>query len=189
MMSRRPLRFALLTLLMGAWSTPMAAEAKKFSVTAGFFSLTAKTATSRASLSGVGAYQLAYEHSILANLDLRLGYSLLMTKGIGGDLAFGFDVGANYYPLTRSSGVEWSSEQARLLVQELWRPYVGGGFFQRSFQSLQSGFAGFGGWAGVDRAIHGPLSARFEGRYLMLAGPKSSSVTQLEFSVGVSISF
>lgn len=187
-MSRKLHRFALSALAIWAGSSPCA-EAKKFSVTAGFYSLSAKTATSRASLSGIGSYQLAYEHPFLANLDLRLGYSLLMTKGIGGDLAFGFDVGANYYPLTRSSGVEWSSEQAQLFVNELWRPYLGAGFFQRSFQSLQSGFAGFGGWVGVDRAIHGPLSGRFEGRYLMLAGPKSSSVTQLEFSAGISVTF
>jgi hypothetical protein len=176
-----------LQVVCGLWATP--AAARKLSAGLGFFSVNAKTQSSSASLSGVGAYQIAYEHPLAGSVDLRLGYSLLMTRGIGGDLSFGLDLGGSYYPLTRSSAVEWSSEQARLLVQELWRPYVGAGFFQRNFQSLQSGFAGFGGWAGVDRAIQGPLSARFEARYLSLSGPKSSRVSQVELSIGALIGF
>src|SRR6218665_3713897 len=78
------------------------ARAAKFVVSAGahqFLVENTSRHTSR-SLLGIGTYQVSYRHIVDQNLELDVGYSLLATDTFGGDIAFGFDIGANYYPLS-----------------------------------------------------------------------------------------
>ncbi len=167
------------------------AQAAKFVVSGGAFSFSAVNASNRvsATISGLGSYQLAYRHVVDQTFELDLGYSMLATNTISGDLSFGFDLGANYYFLTGAAGILVENDAAVVVLNDRWRPFVGVSFNQRSFQSTASQYSGFGLKGGTEYqfderfAIHGTI------RYLMLGGPSQSSATQIDILSGIVVQF
>lgn len=164
------------------------AHAGKLDLMFGYFLMTARTTQGTGGLNGIGVYSLRYRHPILSKLEVGIGYSVLMSRGIGGDLSFGFDFSASYYPITQVGPVEVTAPETTVVIEELWRPYVSASFHQRQFQSTQTGYAGFGLAAGTEYHLYGPLNLKGEAR-LILLGARSASITQIDLLIGASLHF
>ncbi len=190
---RRPLKFFLFGMLatVGANVLPSFARADKFDFSLGYFNLSTQqtgSATAKSgNASGIGEYQVLYRHAILPSLEVGVGYTLMVSKGLSGDLGYGVDVGAYWFPFTLASYERSSSEGATEVYYTIWRPYVTAGFFQRQFQAIQTGYAGLGGGIGVERALTAKLSLRGEFRDVHLGGSSTSSANSTDFLVGVSL--
>lgn len=181
----------LFTAMVLALVVSDAANASKLVLSGGAYSFSAENASNRvsATLSGIGTYQIAYRHGINQNIELDFGFSLLATDTFGGDLSFGFDVGANYFFMTSSGAITSDTADGNIVLNHRWRPFVGVSFNQRNFQSTSSQYAGFGLKGGTEYqyderfALHGTL------RYLSLGGPNQAGATQLDILTGIIIQF
>jgi len=185
---RRKVAFVitLVTVFLG-WDRE--SHAAKFSVSGGAYDISAETTRSDGSVRNIGVYQLSFRYPIIRQLELGVGYSVAMSGVVGGDLAFGVDIGLQYYPLTSAEATVWSSDSASFGMNEIWRPYLGLGFHQRQVQAIQTSYAGFGLAVGVERVLRELLSIRGEIRGLQMSGTASSSARELDILFGLVIGF
>lgn len=165
------------------------AYAVKLDVSTGTFSLAAETANRSGSISGFGAYSIAYKHPLLQQIELSVGYTVLVSGGISGDLGYGFDVGVDYYPVTRSGAEVFDTGRHKVVMVESWRPYLGVSFHQRQFQAVQIGYAGFGMRAGLEHSLDETISITGQARYLIFGGMSASSATEMDLLLGLSFQF
>ncbi|MCB0422613.1 MAG: hypothetical protein KDD61_16545 [Bdellovibrionales bacterium] len=164
--------------------------AGKLDVYWGYFNVSAETATAKGSASAPGAYKFSYiTDFFLHNLELEIGYTLLMSNTFGGDLVYGVESGLFYYPLTTSSVFQGKTENATLTLNSLWRPFIGLSFHQRQAQSTNSGYAGFGVSFGFERALSYNFDFKFLLRHAFLSGPKASTAQETVGLIGVTIPF
>jgi hypothetical protein len=182
---KRPPRVALLALLL----LSSHAQAGKFDFAAGYFSLSAKSATSSGQVSNLGTLRVGYRHEVLPKLELAAGYTLNSSKILGGELAYGMDIGLVYFPFTDCCARMGSSGTVTYEFNEKWKPFVGLSFHQRQFQAVQASYPGVGGSAGVEYALTRNLSARGEVRVITLFGTSISSASESSFTGGMAISF
>lgn len=184
---RNSLRIALF--LFFGLSYPAHAGKNKFDVNIGYFSVTAKTATSSGSVSGPGLYQFNFRRALNQKLELTLGYTIYFTDIISGDSGSGIDVGANYYPFSSVAEITAMKDGKSMRIEELFRPYVGISFNQRSFQSVQSSYSGFGIIGGAERSMGEKLSANAAIRYISLSGARAATASEMDILLGVSFRF
>jgi hypothetical protein len=191
---RKPLKFLLIAMLASAAvsALPSLALADKFDFSLGYLNITTQqTGSSTAnsvSASGIGEYQILYRHILLPSFEVGLGYTLMVSKGLSGDLGYGVDVSGYWFPFTLAGYEKSSSDSATEIYYSIWRPYVTAGFFQRQFQAIQTGYAGLGAGVGVERALSEKFSLRGEVRYIRLGGSSTSSANTTDFLIGVSLS-
>lgn len=191
MRKAKPLNIACGLVLLATILTPSISMARKLEFSAGFFSFSAsneRNGTSQ-SISAPGAYRVAYLHPFWERYELDLGYSLLASKTIGGDLSFGFDLGVNYFFLTNAGNVTASSGRANLLMQDQWRPFAGISFNQRNFQSTSAQYAGAGLKLGTEYQLTEMWSLNGTLRYISLGGPNQSKASAVEMSLGALVQF
>jgi hypothetical protein len=165
------------------------ASDNKFDIGFGFYAVTAKTSTGSGSTSGIGLYQLNYRRTISPKFEIAVGYTIYFSGLVSGDSGSGLDLGFNYYPFTFSGPIESNGPGAKMKMEELWRPYVGGTFNQRNFQSVQTTYTGFGIVLGVERVLNEKMNLNAVVRDLKLSGPKNSTGSELDFAVGVGFKF
>lgn len=169
---------------------PVQSMAGKLDLFAGFFNLEAETSTQKGSASALGAYKVAYATPMFTDsLELSLGYTLLMSNTVGGDLVYGVEAAAVYYPLTPSSSFVGQSDNAVLELNAIWRPLVGLSFNQRQAQSTNSGYAGFGVILGAERSLDLNFDLKMMFRYTFLSGPKSATANETTALIGVTVPF
>lgn len=173
--------------LMTAWSART--QAAEFHVVTGGFLVSATSNTTRGSLANLGAFHAAYEHRIVPGLEFSAGYTILVSGFISGDLAFGLDLGINYYPFSDSEPYRFTDSSHNFVSADLWRPYIGAYFAQRQFQVVQSGYAGAGVAVGVERALADEYSLKFIVRHLFFAGSSSTSASETTVLAGITFSF
>ena len=163
------------------------AEAQnKVDLGTGFYSLTGKSTAGTGGLSGLGAYRVGYRRSISAHWEAGVGYNLIYSSITSGDSIFGLDLGANYFPWTSANPVvRESNDNQSLRIDSDLRPFVGLTFQQRSLQSSQSGFNGFGVGFGLERTWTERLSITAITRYSKLSGSKASSAVLIDFFLGI----
>lgn len=155
----------------------------------GFYSLTGEGGTSAGSVSGIGDYRIQYRRSIHPKLDLGVGYSVMFSSIISGDSIYGIDVGATYFPLTRSGPFEIQNSGQTIQIVEIFRPYVSLSFNQRNIQSVQTTYSGFGVSAGAEYQLGVFSSLNFCVRYLTLSGSRESTAKVIDFIGGISLNF
>jgi hypothetical protein len=162
-------------------------RAAKLDLFAGAYQLVAETDTDSEDISNLGAYLVSYQFPLQQQLELGLGYTLIMSDTIGGDLAFGFDLGLHYYPFTRVSDLEWSKDGDLMKIEEIWRPFATLSFHQRQFQSVSASYAGFSLGGGVERSMESlPFNLKAAFRLLFLNGPGSSTGEENILVLGIS---
>ncbi len=155
----------------------------------GIYSFSAKTSKSEANLSNWGAYSFEYMIPFYDQLEFHFGYTVNMANGIGGDIAYGLDLGVTYYPFSRTSNIYFQRPDFNLTILEQWRPFIGLSFHQRQFQSIRTSYAGFGITGGSEYAMWKRTSLVGSLRILSLSGPESSTATLLEMFAGFIFSF
>lgn len=161
--------------------------ADNFDILFGAYDLSAKTDTASGSSSNIGAYKLTYSHNLAPQFTLTAGYTLIMSKTVGGDLSFGFDLGGNYYFLTPSDRLVSETKNATMTISNKLRPYVGLTFHQRQFQSVKSNYAGFGLNVGSTFDVNKDYELKALFRYITLSGPQNATATELSLMFGITI--
>ena len=171
--------------------TPFSAMAGKVEIAGGAYSFSATNSrnNSTSSISGIGSYRAGYRHTILDRYEFDIGYSLLATDAIGGDLSFGFDLGFNYFPVTGTGDIFAQTSNAYVMLQHVWRPFFGVSFNQRNFQSTSAQYAGLGVKAGVEYQWNEQLSLTGAFRYILLTGPNQSTADQMDLTAGFLVQF
>lgn len=182
---------SLLVALLGIVPVGSFASDNALDFSAGFYSIKGTNARAKtsSSISGPGAYQLAYRRRVSPHFDVGLGYSVYFSQVITGDSVFGLDLMAQYYPFSSSRGVRSESPEVMVTITEVWRPYVGLAFMQRNFQGVQATYVGFAGVIGTQYALQGATSLFAYARYAALNASSSSTATELNVSLGVSFGF
>jgi opacity protein-like surface antigen len=165
-----------------------AALADKFDFMLGTYQISAKVDGNEVEFGNLGSYKVQYNKSTLNQFDLFVGYTVNMVDIIGGDMGFGPDLGFNYFPLSFNSANEFEKGAWSILSMELWRPYVGLSFNQRSFQSIKNSYAGFGFNLGTEYSLSKLYSAKAEFRYITMAGTSESLANETNFLIGISLS-
>lgn len=184
----KKLIFSLTSLCLVGY-TP-ASEARKLNLKAGLFNVEAKTSGESGSLSGLGYYQVSMQQAIHSQWEASIGYSLIMSRTIGGDLGFGLDIGLNYFPITRLKSQMSSTKNLSIVIEEIWRPFLSLGFLERRFQSVEANYAGFSVGVGAERQIDGSKSSLiFDFKYSSLSGSGDSEASELNLSCGISVPF
>lgn len=182
------LKYFLLISLAGATSAQAAGgRSGKFEVGAGFYSFSASNKRNDTSntISGVGAYRLAYRHPLFDQWEFDAGYSLTASQTFSGDLAFGVDLGLNYYPWTLNGPQTLTGEGVLASFDDRWRPYVGFAFQQRNFQSTSSQYAGGGFKIGAEYFWTNRTYFHSSLRASALGGPNQSTAQQTEILFGL----
>jgi hypothetical protein len=179
-----PLR---ITVLMALCLLPVQGMAIGLDLLGGAFSLEAKTSAGSGSVSNIGAYRISLSQPVIPKLEAAIGYTLMASDMLGGDLSYGLDFTASYFPTSRSSNTLVETPQIQYEIRDIWMPYGGVGFHQRQFQSVRTHYAGFGAHAGVLRDIRENLRFKAELRYVGLAGPSGSTGSELTIVGGVRI--
>jgi hypothetical protein len=173
-----------------AGASPRAAAGKVDLSFGGYqFNASNKRNNTSSSLSGLGSYRLGYRYEFFDNLELDLGYSLLATKTLSGDLSFGVDLGMTYFPFTTAGDIRVNTAEVSGLYQSLWRPFVGVAFHQRNFQSTSSQYAGPGVKLGTEYQWRESVSFEAMLRYISLGGPNQSAAVQIEGLFGIVYQF
>ncbi len=161
----------------------------KFDVNFGYFSVSAKTANSSGSVAGIGLYHFNYRRTLTPKMELTLGYTLYFTGIVAGDSGSGLDVGGNYFPFSRAAEVSAGQGGRALRLEEQFRPYLGITFNQRSYQSVQSSYSGFGLHGGFEYSLKDNLSLNTAVRMIILSSARSSSATEMGGFGGLSFRF
>lgn len=170
-------------------STNVQARSVKLDAQVGAFQVEAQSGNRGGSLAGPGVYRFGLGIEVLPSVEASVGYTLIMSNGIGGDLSFGLDTSFHYFPFTPVYDEQVKSEALKMKIHPLWRPFVGLGFHQREFQSVRSSFAGFGFQVGVERALTQNFDFRFSLRYISLNGPSGSTAAEITGTAGVVVLF
>jgi opacity protein-like surface antigen len=160
-------------------------HAAKFSLMFGSFGVTATSDISSGTLSGVGLYSMSYEYPLLPFLDFGLGYTVIMSELVGGDMMFGPDLKVNYYPFSNSNPTLIRSKKLNLTIEELWRFYGSVGFHQRQVQSVRVAYSGLSIGAGAEYFLNPELSLKSEVRYISMKGASNGVATEFTLSAGI----
>jgi hypothetical protein len=179
------IRLSLLVLTVCFFSESVLASEGKISMTGGYFGISAKANGNTANISNPSAFRLGYQHPISNHFELVGGYTIIMADFSGSDLGYGLDVGANYFPLTFSHDEFVKDPHFEVKRFEQHSPYVGLGFYQRQFQSVQNSYAGLGATVGLERYHNKKINFKAEVRYITLAGSGDSEATEMNFMLGI----
>jgi hypothetical protein len=166
-------------------SSAVWAEGGKVVASYGYFAINAKTADTSSSISNPSAFHLGYLQPKWNNWEFKLGYSVLLADFSGSDMGYGVDAGINYYPISDAGDEKFTSGPVTVYRYQIWRPFVGMSFNQRSFQSIRNSYAGFGFSGGTERYYNEDINFRAEARYVSLAGSGESEATETSVWLGI----
>jgi hypothetical protein len=151
----------------------------------GYFSINSKTEEQAATISNPTAFNAAYLYNLNEKTSLNFGYSLLLADFAASDKGYGFNMGVNYYPLSAAINEKFNNSDIEVERFEIWKPYLGFGFYQRNFQSIKDSYAGFGLTLGVERFYTKKLSFKSEIRIISLSGSNEAKATELNALFGL----
>ena len=161
------------------------ADGGKIGFSTGFFSISAKANGKSESISNPSAFRGSYSKAIFNKYEVAVGYTFLLSDFSGSDLGYGIDIGANYFPFTLSADQNFKSNEAYVSSYSKYSPYVGFGFYQRSFQSVKNSYAGFGATVGCEKFYNKDINFKLESRYITLGGSGESEATEMNLLVGI----
>lgn len=161
----------------------------KFDALIGYYNLKSETNSSTGSLSALGVYAFQVRKTLIKNFEFGIGYTLQTSDTFSGDISYGPDLGAYFYPVSNSSTITAHSETTSFKLQEKYRPYLGINFHQRNYQSAKSSYAGFSFIGGCELDIGYSFLLNTQIRFLNLQGPQSSKVQEFNIMSGLTFSF
>ena len=162
-----------------------ASAESELSVGFGYFNLDAKTSSGSTTIANLGYLKFLYSIDISNNVVFWPGYSLYFLGGANSDLGFGLDLELAYYPLSNASRFNSKSGHGQWTSYETIRPFVSFSFDQRSYQSVQSAYAGMGFALGADYQVSRSIFYFGKLAFLSLSGPLDSSISELQIQGGI----
>ncbi len=153
----------------------------------GMYDLTAESTTKTStSISGYGAHSGGIEVAVFDRYKLTAGLTFLLSSGISGDTATGYDVGLKYFFWTKAAKTQVNYDNVSLDTLESFRPYLGGALRNREFYSvLSTTYVGAGILVGVEYSLSRLLYSNFEVRYDSLSGNSDNTLTQTNILFGI----
>jgi hypothetical protein len=177
-----------LLLLLFLFSNMCFAESK-LDLMAGFYAISATNNGTNYSLSGLGAYSIAYRQTIRSNLEVGLSYNVAFSNIVSGDKNYGPSVFMNYFPMSLAQQVNVTKDGLTFIKREKIRPYLGFNFSQKQYQSAQTSIGGLGLQLGTEYLIKNDTYLKLELQYNPMSGNKKISATETNLLVGVSFGF
>jgi hypothetical protein len=167
------------------FSSQLSKAESEYSLGLGYYSLNAETSQGATTIANLGHVKFVYAMEINPKFIFWPGYSLYFLGGDGADLGFGIDLEVAYYPFSGASRYSNKSAYGKWLSYETIRPFFSLSFNQRSYQSVQSSYAGVGLSAGADFQTTENIFYFGKLSYLSLAGPLESSIGEFQVMAGV----
>lgn len=161
----------------------------KFDMLFGYYDFSAETNTTSGKLSALGLYTFSVRKSFAPQFDFGLGYTLQMSKSFLGDVSYGPDLNAYYFPISNATPVIAKNQISSFVLNEIYRPFLGLGFHQRNYQSSKSSYAGFSLQFGCEFDINQMFSLTTQLRHLNLSGPQDSKAKDLNLLAGLTFWF
>jgi len=165
------------------FSSTIFAAGSKLGFSAGVFNFSSQSPTGTTSLSNLGIYKVLYSKNIIDRFSFVGGYSVIMEDTFGGDVAYGFDFGASYsfYP----SSTPMNFENTLIEIATHLEPFVSVTFHQRQFQSIKTGYTGFGLGGGFEKPFKKAMWIYVDLRYIILTGTSSTKASEITSTVGL----
>jgi hypothetical protein len=189
MLLRTSIFWALLLSFFYNLSGAPEVHAHKVALSSGLYSLTTADPDTGSTVGsiGVGAYQLQYSLRVIPRLSVEVGYFVILSEGLAGLDSNGIELGTAYYPLSDAEARSFRDDYLSLKVSDIWRPYVGAFFVQRTVVSAS--FAGYGVKGGTEWVFKAPLMLKVEGRFVSYSNTLSPAITELTGNIGIGIEF
>jgi len=154
----------------------------------GFYSISGTVQGRSRSVSGVGAHGLFFEGTFLNHYKAFGGLSMLVSQGLTGDTAMGFDLGLKYYHWSLSGPRSDTFGNISIQIQDIWRPYFGFALRNREFFSvLSSKYVGMGILAGTDYTYSKNVFLNAELRVDQMLGSGNASLMFITGVVGLGL--
>jgi long-subunit fatty acid transport protein len=161
----------------------------KLDISMGYYDFSASAGSVEVKRANIGTYDVDLRYSYNKDFEFGVGYSILMTDTIGGDMSFGPNLSILYFPLSLPNTVNLNTNHATLFFQEVLRPFISVNFNQRQFESIQSTYAGFGFEVGTEYWIQEQYGIKVSAQSVSLNGPQKSSAQQVDLLVGITSAF
>lgn len=206
MCSRRLPRQCVLIAALLLWSQDLRADQNRFSL--GFdqlasllvgrnkfdfgfggYAIAAKAGSQQGSTSGLGLYQLTLRRAMSQKIEATIGYTIYFSQIFRGDSGAGIDIGLNYFPFSSSAELSANLNGKNIQIEEALRIYTGPIFSQRTYQSVQASYNGFGILIGAEHSIWKFFSLNGTFRYIRLSGGNDVSATEIGSVMGISVRF
>jgi hypothetical protein len=165
------------------------AIAAKVDLYFGAFDFSAETAATSGSASGAGAYKISYYLPIFDQVEVGLGYTLILADTFSGDSAFGLDVEMAYFPFTPAQDLKIQAEKTTATISHNWKPFVLGGYNARQFQSVSTQYNGFSAGFGFERKLEARYNFKGLFRYASLAGANEGTASEITILGGLTFNF
>lgn len=182
-MGRIALTFLLFFCLHMLPSTAWAEN--EYSLGLGYYSLDSENSSGSTRIANLGHLKFVYSVDVSERLVFWPGYSLYLLGGAGADLGFGIDLELAYYPFTETGRINAKNSASEWVSYETIRPFVTVSFNQRSYQSVQSSYAGVGFSLGAEYQVTNKIFYYGKIGFLTLNGPLDSKVNELQVMIGV----
>jgi hypothetical protein len=161
------------------------AYAHKLNFSYGYYSYTAKTTSGSSKISSPSSYAFRYSHEVLRRTEVAVGYTLNTENMAGGDVSYGMDIGAFYYPFSEAETKTFQGQRVTAESLSVWRPKAGLFFHQRQFQSVRTNYAGFGITVGTEWHWKDKFFIEPAIRRISLNGPSTAEADVTEVLVGL----
>ena len=158
---------------------------QKISLGAGVYSIDAKVGNSKTNVSNAGAYRIQYHSKIHDQLELLLGYNIIMESIYTGDKAFGPFIGFSYYPFGSKTVSQANISNLSILNIKQFNPYLYVGFNQRQYQSVKAAYSGFAFGSGLEIGWSKEIAFFGDIQYAALDGPNEGEATELVAITGI----
>jgi hypothetical protein len=158
---------------------------QKISIGAGVYSIDATVGDSRTNVFNAGAYRFQFHSKIHDQVELLLGYNIIIENIYRGDKAFGPFIGFSYYPFQTKTISQTTVSNLSILHIKKFNPYVYAGFNQRQYQSVKASYSGFSFGSGVEIGWKKNISLFGDIQYATLDGPSEGEVKELIAITGI----
>ena len=156
----------------------------EFSLGLGVFNIEASNSSGSSSISDWGEFKFTYAIPITEKIVFWPGYSIYVPGGNISDIGHGLDIEFAYFPMSLSARYNAKSSQGSWLSYDSIRPFVSISFNLRSYQSIQSEYAGVGFAGGAEYQTSPNYFFFGKIAYLLLSGPLDSSLNELQMLLG-----
>lgn len=159
--------------------------AQKLSLGIGAYSIAAKVADNKTSISNIGAYRIQYHSKIQQQFELLFGYNILIEKIYNGDKAFGPFLGFSYYPFGSTTVSQSALANISISNIKQFNPYIYAGFNQRQYQSIKATYSGFSFGGGAEMGWNKEIAFFSDFQYALLDGPNQGKSSEIMGIAGI----
>ncbi len=180
------------TLVLSLFSVSSLAQEKNLPthvlLQAGSYSFAAETSTGSSEISGFGSYSASLGLGLFSRLLFYGSISLLVSDGVSGDTATGYDLGLKYYWSSSTGRNTYNHPNINWNLLTRFRPYVGTMLRQRQFtEVLSSSYIGPGVSVGADYQFQGNWYFNGEASYSILQGNADNTLNTLNIVFGLGL--